>query len=166
MFTQKNYTTIIRKYWTTKYESRRENEFWATCHNISNLFDGCRHPLFIVSVISYFVLIGCLYCFGLTTLFEKAFYRRHTTTHLMGSSCNEIQKQFLRCKKKIIRETKSLCLKKQNKTKQKATKEKQKLYLIHATHSSLSRLLELRINYSCLTPNQYCVVEGSEEEQR
>ena len=157
MFTQKNYTTIIRTHWTGKYESRRENEFWATCHNISNLFDGCWHPLLIVSV-----LIGCLYCFGLTTLFEKAFYRRHTTTHLMGSSCNEIQKQFLRCKKKIIRETKSLCLKKQNKTKQKATKEKQKLYLIHATHSSLSRLLELRINYSCLTPNQYCVVEGSE----
>ena len=24
----------------TKYESRRENKFWATCHNISSLFDG------------------------------------------------------------------------------------------------------------------------------
>ena len=45
-FLQKNYTTIIRTYWATKYESRSENEFWETCHNISNLFDGCRHPLF------------------------------------------------------------------------------------------------------------------------
>ena len=35
------FTTIIRTYWATKYESRRENEFWATCHNISNLCDGC-----------------------------------------------------------------------------------------------------------------------------
>ena len=41
----KNYTKIIRTYWATKYESRRENEFWATCRNISNLFDGCWHPL-------------------------------------------------------------------------------------------------------------------------
>ena len=32
-------------YWATKYESRRENEFWATCHNVSNLFNGCWHPL-------------------------------------------------------------------------------------------------------------------------
>ena len=40
-FKKKNYTSIIRTYWATKYESRRENEFWATCHNISNLFDGC-----------------------------------------------------------------------------------------------------------------------------
>ena len=24
---EKNYTTIIRTYWDTKYESRRENEF-------------------------------------------------------------------------------------------------------------------------------------------
>ena len=30
-----------------KYESRSEIEFWATCQNISNLFDGCRHPLLI-----------------------------------------------------------------------------------------------------------------------
>ena len=45
-------------------------------------------------------------------------------------------------------------------------KEKQKPYLILTTHSSFSRLLELRITYSCLTPNQYCVVEGSQEEQR
>ena len=50
--------------------------------------------------------------------------------------------------------------------KDRILKEKQKLYLIHATHSSLSTLLELRINYSCVTPNQYCVVEGSEGEQR
>ena len=42
---KKNYTTIIRTYLATKYESRRENEFWATCHNISNLFDGYWHPL-------------------------------------------------------------------------------------------------------------------------
>ena len=122
-------------------------------------------------MISYFVLIGCLYCFGLTTLFEKAFYQRHTSKHLMGSGCNEIQKQFLRFKKKIFRETKSLCLKKQNKNqpqpiKDRILKEKQKLNLILTTHSSLSRLLELRITYSCLAPNQYCVVEGSEEEQR
>ena len=33
-FFHKNYTT-----------HRSENEFWATCHNISNLFDGCWHPL-------------------------------------------------------------------------------------------------------------------------
>ena len=44
-FHQKNYTTIIRTYWATKYESRGENEFWATCHNVSNLFNGCWHPL-------------------------------------------------------------------------------------------------------------------------
>ena len=44
--------------------------------------------------------------------------------------------------------------------------KKKKPYLLLRTHSSFSRLLELRINYSCLTPNQYCVVEGSEEEQR
>ena len=41
MFSQKNYTTIMRKYWATTYESWRENDSWATCHNISNLFDGC-----------------------------------------------------------------------------------------------------------------------------
>ena len=29
MFSPKNYTTIIGKYWATKYESRRENEFWG-----------------------------------------------------------------------------------------------------------------------------------------
>ena len=46
-FHKKNYTTIIRTYWATKYESSRENEFWATCHKISNLFDGCWHPLLI-----------------------------------------------------------------------------------------------------------------------
>ena len=40
-FSQKNYTTIIRTYWAKKYESWRENEFWATCHIISNLFDRC-----------------------------------------------------------------------------------------------------------------------------
>ena len=44
-FYKKNCTTIIRTYWATKYKSRSENEFWATCHNISNLFDGCWHPL-------------------------------------------------------------------------------------------------------------------------
>ena len=27
VFSQKDYTTIIRTYWATKYESRRENEF-------------------------------------------------------------------------------------------------------------------------------------------
>ena len=30
----------MRKYWAITYESWRENDFWATCHNISNLFDG------------------------------------------------------------------------------------------------------------------------------
>ena len=35
----KKYTKIIRIYRATKYEGRRENEFWATCQNISNLFD-------------------------------------------------------------------------------------------------------------------------------
>ena len=44
-FHKKNYTIIIRTYWATKYESRRENKIWATCHNISSLFDGCWHPL-------------------------------------------------------------------------------------------------------------------------
>ena len=44
-FYKKNCTTIIRTYWATKYKSRSENEFWATCHNISNLFDGCWHPV-------------------------------------------------------------------------------------------------------------------------
>ena len=29
-FHKKNYTTIIRTYWTTKHESRSEIEFWAT----------------------------------------------------------------------------------------------------------------------------------------
>ena len=45
IFTKKlhhNYKNILGY----KYESRRENEFWATCHNTSNLFDGCWHPLF------------------------------------------------------------------------------------------------------------------------
>ena len=60
---------------------------------------------------------------------------------------------------------------KQNKKQPQPIKDrilqgKQKPYLILTTHSSFSRLLELRITYSCLTPNQYCVVEGSEEEQR
>ena len=41
MFSQKNYTTIIRTYWATKFESRSEIKFWATCQNISNLYDGC-----------------------------------------------------------------------------------------------------------------------------
>ena len=35
IFSQKNYTKIIRTYWATKYESRSENEFWSTFHNIS-----------------------------------------------------------------------------------------------------------------------------------
>lgn len=26
----KNYTTIVRTYWATKYKSRSKNEFWAT----------------------------------------------------------------------------------------------------------------------------------------
>ena len=50
IFSQKNYTTIMRTYWATKFESRDENEYWATCHNISDLFDGRRHPLLIWSV--------------------------------------------------------------------------------------------------------------------
>ena len=41
IFSQKNYTTIIRTYWATECESRSEIEFWATCHNVSNLCDGC-----------------------------------------------------------------------------------------------------------------------------
>ena len=45
IFSQKNYNTIIRTYWATKYESRCEIEFWLTCQNISNLFDGCWYPL-------------------------------------------------------------------------------------------------------------------------
>ena len=44
IFTKKH-TTTIRTYWATKYESRRENEFWVTCHTLANLFDGCWHPL-------------------------------------------------------------------------------------------------------------------------
>ena len=72
----------------------------------------------MVLVISYFVLTGYLYCFGLTTLIEKSFYQRHTTKHLMGSGCNEVQKQFLRFQKKF-REIKGICWKKkQNKIKQ------------------------------------------------
>ena len=39
------FLTTPQLYWTTKYESRRENEFLATCHNISSLCDGCWHPL-------------------------------------------------------------------------------------------------------------------------
>ena len=53
----------------------------------------------MVPVISYFVLIGCLYCFGLTILVEKSFYQRHTIKHLIGSGCNETQNQFLRFQK-------------------------------------------------------------------
>ena len=41
IFSQKNYTTIIRTYWATECESRSEIEFWTTCHNVSNLCDGC-----------------------------------------------------------------------------------------------------------------------------
>ena len=47
IFSQKNYTTIIRTYSATKYESRSEIEFWATCQNILNLFDWDWHPLLI-----------------------------------------------------------------------------------------------------------------------
>ena len=75
-------------------------------------------------MISYFVLTGYLYCFGLTTLIEKSFYQRHTTKHLMGSGCNEVQKQFLRFQKKNSEKLKAYVEKnktKQNKIKQKAT---------------------------------------------
>ena len=44
-FHKKTTSQLLGKYWATKYESRWENKFWATCHNISNLFDGCWHPL-------------------------------------------------------------------------------------------------------------------------
>ena len=71
----------------------------------------------MVLVISYFVLTGYLYCFGLTTLIEKSFYQRHTTKHLMGSGCNEVQKQFLRFQKKNSEKLKAYVEKKQNKTK-------------------------------------------------
>ena len=54
--------------------------------------------------------------FALIKLVEKAFYQRHTTKHFMGSGCNEIQKQFLRFKKKFLRNQKSMF----KKTKQKA----------------------------------------------
>ena len=37
-FHKKNYTTIIRRYWATKYESRRESKFWVTCRCLS---DAC-----------------------------------------------------------------------------------------------------------------------------
>ena len=40
-FHKKNYTKIIGIYWATNYEIRSEVEHWATCHNISNLCDGC-----------------------------------------------------------------------------------------------------------------------------
>ena len=39
-FYKKNYTTIIRTYWATKYESRSESKLWVTCHS---LFDACWH---------------------------------------------------------------------------------------------------------------------------
>ena len=74
----------------------------------------------MVLVISYFVLTGYLYCFGLTTLIEKSFYQRHTTKHLMGSGCNEVQKQFLRFQKKNSEKLKAYVEK--NKTKQNKTK--------------------------------------------
>ena len=51
------FATIIRIYWAKKYQRRSEIEFWATCHNISNLCDGCWYPLLIQ---------------------EKDFYRRYT----------------------------------------------------------------------------------------
>ena len=38
IFTKKNYTTIIRTYWTTKYESRSKSKFWVTCCCLS---DAC-----------------------------------------------------------------------------------------------------------------------------
>ena len=40
-FHKKTTPQLLRLYWATKYESRREIEFWATCYNISNLCDGC-----------------------------------------------------------------------------------------------------------------------------
>ena len=39
MFSQKNYTTIIRTYWATKYKSSKS---WVTCHCLS---DACSHQL-------------------------------------------------------------------------------------------------------------------------
>ena len=72
----------------------------------------------MVPVISYFVLISCLYCFGLTIIVEKSFYQRHEIKHLMGSGCNETQNQFLRFQKKISEKPKAHVVK--NKTNQKA----------------------------------------------
>ena len=99
-------------------------------------------------MISYIVLIGCLYFFGLTKLVEKAFSQRHTTKHLMGSGCNEIEEQFLRFKKKTFPRNQRPMLEKtkQNKKqpqpiKDRILQEKQKPYLILTTHSSFSRLL-------------------------
>ena len=56
-FHKKKYTTIIRTYWATKYGSRREKEFWATCHDISNLLDGCWHPLLRIWYVWQFLFI-------------------------------------------------------------------------------------------------------------
>ena len=37
IFSQKKYTTIIRTYWATKYESRSESRFWVTCRCLSDV---------------------------------------------------------------------------------------------------------------------------------
>ena len=112
----------------------------------------------MVPVISYFVLTSCLYCFGLTIIVEKSFYQRHKIKF-------DFKKRFPRNQRPMLIKIKKI-KKQPQPIKDRILKEKKNPYLILTTHSSFSRLLELRITYSCLTPNQYCFVEGSEEEQR
>ena len=45
IFSQKNYTTIIRKYWATKYESRRETNFGR----LATIFQICSMDADFVS---------------------------------------------------------------------------------------------------------------------
>ena len=37
-FSQKNYTTLIKTCWATKYKSRSESNFWVTCRCLSDAF--------------------------------------------------------------------------------------------------------------------------------
>ena len=75
-------------YWATKNESRSENEFWETYHNIPNLFDGCWHPLLTLNLRSYEALLprilkvtDCV-CFCFPTAQHKGDVRNAATSSM------------------------------------------------------------------------------------
>ena len=83
MFSQNYKTTIIRTYWATKYESRSENEFCATCQSISNLFDGWRERRERRE--TWIVLADFLYC--------PSYFWSNKIWSVVGLACNVLNYQ-------------------------------------------------------------------------